>query len=223
LLSQTWNVIKSKVMKNTLHTLRFSGLSLVEILVVLGLFSGIATLSLSVLFNTQAINVKLLQSQAILDNVNLSLQSLSREMHYGSRFYCTSSFEAVTPILRKGCPRLGGGGGVLYFLSSDAGNEKDRTVYFVTDGILYKRDIPFVGASTTYQLTSEDVYITRMRFFVEGANTSTGVEDVDGVVDYSQPLISLFISGRARVTNGRDTPVPFYIQTHISPRVLDNS
>lgn len=212
-------------MKRALLTTRFQvrGLSLVEILVVLGLFSGVATISLATLFNTQAINVKLLQSQAILDNVNLSLQTISREMRYGSDFYCTSYLETVTPTLRKGCPKSLGGGTVLFFQPVEAVDERDRVAYFINRGILYKREIPFVGASTTYQMTSEDVYITHLQFFVEGANTSTGMQDVLSSLDYTQPRISLFISGRAKVSRGTDTPVPFYIQTQISPRVLDNS
>lgn len=199
-----------------------SGLSLVEILVVLGLFSGIATISLATLFNTQAINVKLLQSQSILDNVNLSLQTIVREMRYGSDFYCTSALEATAPTLRKGCPRNLGGGTVLYFLPTDAVDEKDRAAYFVSNGILYKREILFSGASTTYQMTSEDIYITHLRFFVEGANTAAGTQDVGGAIDYAQPLISLFLSGTAKATNRDDSPVPFSVQTQISTRLLDN-
>ena len=62
--------------------------SLVEILVVLGLFSSIATLSLGALFNAQAINAHLQATQAILDNINLSSQTITRDIRFGSLFHC---------------------------------------------------------------------------------------------------------------------------------------
>lgn len=210
-------------MKTSLFLHNVRGISLVEILVVLGLFSGIATISLASLFNTQAINARLLQSQAILDNANFSLQAATREMRYGSAFYCNDVLIDQVPTLRKGCPKsAGGGGSVIFFRPTEAVDERDRVAYFVHDGILYKRETPFGGAITTYQMTSQDIYITQFKVFIDGAHSSTGAEDVGGAIDYTQPLISLFMSGRARAPNGK-TPIPFNIQTQISSRVLDNS
>lgn len=200
------------------------GLSLVEILVVLGLFSGIATLSLATLFNTQAINTRLLQSQAILDNVNLSLQTITREIRYGTDFYCAQTLPEIVPTLRKGCPNgSGGGGAVIVFRPAESEDERDRVTYFVSNGILYKRETFFGQATTTYQMTSQDIYITRLKVFIQGANSSSPLPNEGGVMDDAQPLISLFISGRARSSNSTETPVPFYIQTQVSTRALDNS
>ena len=210
-------------MRKLLSKKRIHGLSLVEILVVLGLFSGIATLSLATLFNTQAINVKLLQSQSILDNVNLSLQTISREIRYGTDFYCSSTIEAVAPTLRKSCPMESGGGASLSFQPPESVDDRDRVTYFIANGVLYKKDIPFIGSSTVYQMTSLDIYITQFKVFVSGANTSVGSQDVGNVTDFTQPLVSLFVSGRTRSSSANQTPTPFYIQTHISTRILDNS
>jgi type II secretory pathway pseudopilin PulG len=66
--------------RNQLKKYVVQGYSLVEILMVLGLFSGIATLSLGALFNAQSVNTKLLETQTILDNMNLSLQTVRRAM-----------------------------------------------------------------------------------------------------------------------------------------------
>ena len=60
--------------------------TLVEMLVVVGLFSSIATLSLGALFNAQTINGNLQKTQAILDNINLSIQTMTRDIRFGSDF-----------------------------------------------------------------------------------------------------------------------------------------
>lgn len=194
-----------------------------EILVVLGVFSGVVTISLATLFNMQAINTKFLQSQSILDNVNLSMQTITRDIRYGLYFHCTTSLASTTPTLRKGCSKETGGGTVLYYQPPNATDERDRVVYYVANGILYRADMFYNASTTVYQMTSSDVEITRFKIFAEGVNTSTGEQDIGGAIDYTQPLITIFISGIAKSGNARQAPVPFNIQTHISARILDNS
>ncbi len=189
---------------------------------MLGLFSGIATLALGALFNTQTINNKLLQSQAIMDNANLSLQTITREIRYGTDFYCTNSVSVATTT-RKNCPSASGGGVVLLFKVSNAAAEKDRVVYFVNNGILYKKEIPFGGVPSIYQMTTDDVYITQFKLYVDGANSSTGIFDDGAAIDYTQPKITIFIAGHATSVKTSETAATFNIQTTVSPRSLDNS
>jgi type II secretory pathway pseudopilin PulG len=202
---------------------KIKGLTLVEILVVLGLFSGVITMSLGVLFNVQAINVRLQKTQTILDNANLSLLSMTREMRYGSSFYCSSVATSTPPIVRKSCSLTEGGGAFLYFRTADAVRDNDRVGYFVSNGVLYKVELPELGASSTYQMTSSDVYIESMKFFVDGALSSTPSRNEGGVlVDYEQPLISIFVGGKAKAFTTKEQPVSFNLQTQVSSRMLDN-
>lgn len=202
------------------------GLTLVEILVVLGLFSGISTLALGALFNTQTINNKLLQNQAILDNVNLSLQTVTRDIRYGMDFHCSDTLTPATTT-RRSCLEGDGGGTVLIFKSQDGVEDEDRDTYFVHQGILYKRETRTVSSlpvDTTYQMTSSDIYITKFVLYVDGAYASNPTLSFDTVsIDYSQPKITLFISGRVGVIKPNETPSTFNIETTISPRVIDNS
>ena len=89
-------------MKKHRAAISFGGFSLVEILVVLGLFSSIATLALGSLFNAQSLNGRLQETQAILDNINLSMQTITRDIRFGSEFYATTS----VPVLNSGPKRL---------------------------------------------------------------------------------------------------------------------
>jgi type II secretory pathway pseudopilin PulG len=201
---------------------RAKGLSLVEILVVLGLFSGVATLALGALFNTQAINNKLVENQSILDNVNLSLQTVTRDIRYGTDFYCSSSLTAATTT-RRSCDYASGGGAVLSFRSTDASNDDDRVTYYVQDGVLYKRENPSAGEPSTYQVTAKDIFITSLHLYVDGAYATDPSVSYDGVsLDYSQPRVVLLVSGRSNSPRPSTIPATFSIQTTVSPRLLDN-
>lgn len=201
------------------------GFSLVEIIVVLGLFSSISTIVLGALFNAQAINGRLQETQSILDNVNLSTQVVTRDIRFGSDFYCTDALPEVgstTPTVRKNCPIGTLGGTVLIFKPADAGNPLDRVAYRVANGVLYKHDYPFGGAREQLQMTSSDIVIDSFKYFLDGANTSNGSNDEGGLSDYKQPLITILISGRSIPISSTRVPVTFSIQTSVSARELDN-
>ena len=197
------------------------GFSLVEIIVVLGLFSSISTLVLGSLFNAQAVNARLQETQSILDNVNLSTQIITRDIRFGSDFYCATTLPSVIPLVRKNCPLGGTGGTILIFKPSDAANVLDRVVYSISNGILYKNEYR-AGSLEVLQMTANDVVIESMTYYVDGANTSNGSNDEGGLSDYKQPLITLLISGRSISASSARTPVTFNIQTSVSARELDN-
>ncbi len=214
----------------SLYTTQFTqGYLLVEILVVLGLFSSISTLSLGALFNAQSVNARLQETQAILDNMNLSTQTITREIRFGSDFHCEETTPTglisgipTVPTNRKNCPASGPQGTVLIFKPSDATNNLDRTAYYVRNGLLYKEIYPYAGTTTVLQMTSDDVYITSLKFNVVGANTSTGLNDYLGAIDYQQPLVTIFLSGVTRPVKASTPAATFDIQTAVSARELDN-
>ena len=201
------------------------GFSLVEILVVLGLFSSISTLVLGALFNAQAINGRLQETQSILDNVNLSMQVVTRDIRFGSEFYCATSLpneSTPAPSVRKSCALGGDRGTVIFFKPSDATNPLDRVAYSIAGGVLYKNEYRFGQARERLQMTASDVIIDSLTYYVDGANTSNGSNDEGGLSDFEQPLITILISGRSVSVSSARTPVTFSIQTSVSVRELDN-
>lgn len=202
---------------------------MVEILVVLGLFSSIATLSLGALLNAQSVNARLQETQAILDNMNLSTQTVTREIRFGSDFYGTSTTPvgtlatiATVPTMRRNCPPTAPQCTVLIFKPSDATNDLDRVAYYVSKGVLYKDVYPYLGTTTILQMTSDDVYISSLRFYIDGANTSSGTNDDGDSIDYKQPMVTIFLSGVTRPLKAGTPPATFDIQTVVSARELDN-
>lgn len=204
------------------------GFSLVEILVVLGLFSSISTLSLGALFNAQAINRRLQETQSILDNVNLSTQTITREIRFGTEFYATTTLQLQddpAPTFRRNCTYALNANTpctILMFKPSDAVDARDRIAFYLLSGVLYKTTYPFGGSSSTEQMTSNDVTISSLFFYVEGAQTSDGSNDESDATDFKQPLITFLLSGSTNSASGRVASTTFNFETNISPRELDS-
>jgi prepilin-type N-terminal cleavage/methylation domain-containing protein len=204
------------------------GFTLVEMIVVLGLFSFIMTLATSVLYSTQAINVKLQATQAVLDNVNVSLETMARDIRYGSNFYCVDSVPDVSVdvnyLNRRDCNYAGHGGKVLIFRPIDAIGLNDRVAYYLEStpagGAIYKDEYikdesTLIVTKNHYQNTADDVKINSLVFYVTGASSTA-------MNDYAQPLITTTVFGETIPIKSGATSTPFTIQTSISSRVLDN-
>lgn len=199
------------------------GFTLVELLVVLGLFSMISVLSLGALFNAQKINGRLQETQSIIDNINLSTQTITRDVRFGSEFYCDTTLPATVPTVRRNCVYGVGvaAGKALIFRPSESTDYRDRVAYYVSNGILFKDEYPFGKASSTLQMTSDDVTITNLAFYVDGAQSSDGSVDFGGVTDLKQPIVTLLLSGKTNPASG-GTSISFSVQTSISARDVDN-
>lgn len=215
------------------------GFTLVEMLVVLGLFSFIMTLATSVLYSTQAVNVKLSETQVVLDNVSVSLETMTRDIRYGSDFHCADTVPDTTIStsyqLRRNCSydNVGAnhGGRVLILKPVDAATSTDRVAYYASTtptGMVIEKDEYFYGKpKATYQITADDVRIKSLVFYVTGASSTVLAKDefdveIPGTNDYIQPLITLMINGETVPLKESATPTPFVVQTSISSRVLDN-
>ena len=214
------------------------GFTLVEMLIVLGLFSFMMTLATSVLYSTQAINVKIQETQSILDNVNIAIDTMSREIRYGTDFRASNSIED-TNFLRRKSSRYDTthGGKVLFFKPQDSENDDDRVAYYASTtpyGNVILKDEYTNGVRTRrYEITSNDVKIKSLIFYVNGANTSI-VSDPNnepngiGDEDHIQPLITMTLSGEtisstfnASNTSQKASTTKFIIQSSVSARTLD--
>lgn len=212
----------------------YRGFTLVEMLIVLGLFSFIMTLSTGVLYGTQAVNVKLQETQSILDNVNLSMDAMSREIRYGSDFHCGPTVpsalinQEASSTLRKNCSYYSGGGKFLIFKPVDAASSTDRVAYYASttkNGDVILKDEYVGGATSTYQITANDVKVKSLMFYVVGANSTSDsvppTSNVYGATDFVQPLITIDLSGETKPVMSDASSTKFIIQLSVSARSLD--
>lgn len=209
---------------NTKKSIR--GFTLVELLVTMAIFITVITIATGALFSAQAINVRLEQTQIILDEMNVAVEVMVRDIRYGTTFYCDTTVQSTAPLLRKSCiyPT---DGSVLSFrpatqLEGSDNQLNDRVAYYVSDGALYKREYPSGAEFRTFQLTSSSLDISDLSFFVTGAHSSTGTNDAGSFSDLNQPLITVAISGVTVPMRKNLVPVPFSIETSASSREIDN-
>lgn len=199
------------------------GFTLIELLVTMAIFITVITIATGALFSAQAVNVRLEQTQMILDEVNLATEVMVRDIRYGTTFYCDTALQSPLPASRHSC-RYPDKGSVLIFrpaiqLAGSANQVDDRVAYYVSGGILYKNEYPSGGEVVTFQLTSSNISINDLSFFVTGAlPKDTG----EGGTDNDQPLVTIVLSGVTVPLRTSVSPVPFSVQTSASSREVDN-
>jgi hypothetical protein len=75
-------------------------------------------------------------------------------------------------------------------LAGTTDHSQDRVVYYLSNGIIYKSEYPFGGSSKTYQITTQDVTVNNLAFYVKGTKNS-----LDSPTDYNQPVVTIVIAG----------------------------
>lgn len=202
------------------------GFTLVELLVSLALFTSVITVAVGALFSAQAINARLEQKQIVLDGVNLSLETIARDIRYGSVFYCDNTTPVVLSLNRQDCPSNpngNGGGKVIIFkpvikLNNSDNYSLDRVAYYLDNGVIYKDEYPHsVTPNKGIRMTTPDVKIDTLNFFVTGAESFQTAKS-----DSNQPLITILISGQTIPRDNKIKPEKFTVQTSVSSRRLDN-
>lgn len=189
------------------------GFSLIELLMAVSIFSVITIIAVGALYSVQNINTRTQQSQAILDGMNLSMEQMLRDIRYGSTLHCGGNIANLSSLTtRLSCPFPSDPGNILVFKPHN-GTSGDRIAYYISDGHIMKLDTRVSSLPT--QITSNDVIVSTLHFFVEGASS---VQDND----YKQPLVTIVVSGETVPAKINIVSIKFSLQTSVSSRLLDN-
>jgi len=172
------------------------GFTLVEILVSLGIFIVIMTSSLGAMTGILTASNKARSLRTAMDTLNVSLETMSREIRFGTKYHCSVTSGTITDP--RNCST---GANSISFLSSD--NEQISYRYR-NSGI--ERSI---NGSAYVPVTGSGIDITGLRFYVFG--TTVG--------DTQQPNVVLVIRGHAGTTTGNKAD--FNLETYISQRKID--
>lgn len=200
-----------------------AGFSLIEVLVSLSIFTIVVTICVGALYTLIEANSRSRNSQSIATNLSFTLDSLTREIRTGRDYYCAVGGSASLPFdaddeTTQDCAT---GGAAFSFneggqsLTSNTPNDSRRIAYRLQNGKLQRRlgngdGIGGVNdAADWYDLTSDDVVIERLRFYVEGSERG----------DDNAPIVTVFLSGT--VGDEDVTQSDFSIQTTIPQRLLD--
>ncbi len=210
-------------------SIRARGFTLVEMIVSLAIFSVVATVALGALIKIVDANRKAQTLQSAITNLNFALESMSREMRVGTKYYCDSGTSVQIPgnIISNARPCPGGS------LSEQDGGTNGAIIAFNSS----KRDLDGPGSPCNLIIVYRfKPNATGPGFILEKAQQPGCEEDIPNdlfspvidptvfqtsyyvrVVDNLYPLGTIRISGYAGETEKDKTY--FDVQTAISARV----
>ena len=181
------------------------GFTLVEMITAVAIFSMVMVIAMGSLLSVLNANKQNQAIQTAVNNLNLAMEMMSREIRVGSVYHCGSD-GAVAITDPQNCST---GKDYLSFLSF----EGNQIVYTVDGGRIKRSD---EGGSNFLFLTSNKVVIESLAFYVVGA------EKVSGVSDDIQPRALISVGGHVDLGSigdrGRSS---FNLQTTVSQRLID--
>lgn len=173
------------------------GFTLIEIMVSLSVFIIVMTTSMGAILSILDANRKSETKKTAMDNLNFALESVSRTIRFGTNFYCGTI--TTNPPPANDCPS----GSSSFTLRTAEGL---LVTYSLSNGRIMKA----VNNGTANPVTSPEISITRMNFYVFGSTVWPNL---------AQPRVLMSISGV--VGTKANTSSTFNLQTMVSQRKLD--
>jgi prepilin-type N-terminal cleavage/methylation domain-containing protein len=168
------------------------GFTLVEIMVSVSIFLIIVTISMGAILGVFSANRKARSQKTIMNNLNLSLEAMSREMRFGSKYHCGSGPITTTQDCNSGDTSVS-------FLSQDG-----KQITYKLNGTSIEKS---VDSSGLIPVTSSDVSILNLKFYVIGSTFG----------DTMQPKVIIVVKGYAGTKSRSD----FSLETMVSQRQID--
>lgn len=204
------------------------GFTLIELLVATSIFAIVAVGAISILLGSQAAYKRLSNNRTAIDNINLVLDSMSREIKFGASYGCintTGNFFSNPNYPSFASSSIFGdsiGNNCNALVFTPQGASSTRVVYYIDidKSTLNEVDYAISGGTffkqTDYPITSSDLNINAFWFKVTGTKSD----------DYLQPNVEIYVSSIVTLTKNRQSTIvattTFAGQTSISQRVLDN-
>jgi len=178
------------------------GFTLVEMIVAVALFSVVMVVGMGALLNVLNANRQAQAIQTAVNNLNLAMEMISREIRTGHNYHCGDSGSYDKP---KDCLF---GDDFLAFepYDGDINDPNDQTVFKLEDGRIKKSEYSGSGFSS---LTSEELVLQFLNFIVVGSSK----------VDNIQPKVLVVAKGYVGVKESNRTF--FNLQTTVSQRIID--
>lgn len=187
------------------------GFTLVEMIVAVALFAVVMLVCVSSLLALVGANKKVHALQSVMDNLNVTLDGMVRDVRMGSTYDGTTGGGCTGGASGKDCS-----GGSTRFSFQPYGNGPSGypTVYQLNSATHQlersKNNGPFTA------VTSSEITIESMLFYVVGSARGCAVSPCD----LTQPKVVIVIKGTAPIQNSA-TKSTFHIQVTAVQRLLD--
>lgn len=179
-------------------------------MVSVAIFAIVMTISLGALLAMSESDRKAQTLKSVINNLNFSLDSMTRAVRTGSVYHCDATQSPLTS--GKDCAaspassfafQPATGGTVVYKLETSNASlcgQSSARVGCITRS---------TDAGGSYAaITSSEVYVNSLSFYVTGAESA-----------FVQPKVTILISGVVNVTGTQTTP--FNLQTSVTQRLYD--
>lgn len=180
-----------------------SGFSLVELLVAMGVFVVIVMFTMGSVLGILDAGRKSKAINAVMTNLNFTLEVMSREIKFGTKYYCGTELSPFTGYNNCSTPQDS-----VSFVASDG----SEITYKLTNNQILKS----TNGGTYVAVTAPDIIIQNLKFFVFNSYPQSACP-VN--CDYAQPKVVIFIQGYAGTKPSIQSS--FSIQTSVSQRTLD--
>ena len=181
-----------------------SGFTLIEVLIASAIFAVVMLITSGAILSVFDANRKSQNLRSVMDNLNYSLESMTRSIRFGYNYHCDKT---VTPTSStRDCS--GTPASSIVFLS-DTGVE---IIYDLTSSRIRRS----VGGTVNY-LTSTDITITRLNFYVIDSDPYcvTGC----GTLNLGQPMVIVVVGGY--VGTKPSVQSTFNLESTVSQRKID--
>lgn len=180
------------------------GFTLVELLVSVSLFAIVMLISMGSILSVFEANKKSQTLRAVMDNLNFTLEAMTRTIRFGTNYHCDYTVGTLTSP--RDCVA---GANSISVLDSSGLNQ-------VTYKLSGSRIARTVNGGADYYLTSSDVTIQNLKFYVFGSTKYSNGNDL------YQPQVIIVVGGYAGSTTKPKIQSTFSLQTTVSQRVFDS-
>jgi len=193
-----------------------SGFTLIELMVAVTIFSMVMTVAAGTMVSIVDANNKARALQSVMNNLNFAVESMTRNMMFGSKYHCGSDAENViasnlTPANCTGDPVSPQS--EMTFVHNDGQRVFTYRLNSTTGQLEVMQTGPSIINSQFVGITSSEVKINSLKFYVTGSGQESSL------ASSLQPRVLIVISGEAQT---KDKVISeFHLQTTVSQRTLD--
>jgi prepilin-type N-terminal cleavage/methylation domain-containing protein len=211
-----------------------NGFTLIELLVATTIFTIIAVGGISILLSAQRAYKRLSENRIAVDNINLVLNNISREIKFGTDYKCANSvttqdFTGTNFYLYPSISNIDS-------LSTTPNAFCNAIIFTPQDStttriVYYLKKTNFSVNEADYELNNDqntftkklDVIMTSSDFSINDFNTAiSGIATDDNLQPKVKILISGLITTNKNNQNGTTATSSFTVQQVVSQRTLDN-
>lgn len=192
-------MILNKIQKN------INGFTLIELMIATTLFTIVMMMGVGSLVVSSNFAKAAQKLRVTVDNVNFAMESMTRELRTGTRYYCsTGNYNIANDSAVNDCV----GGAFVAFNPQITPSSSSRALYYRTTRSNGTNSLTKCELSPTLscsEVVSEDVDVQFLKFYVTGSS----------LADKIQPSVEIIIKGVVTVKN---VATPFSLQSMAAQR-----